>query len=217
MIIAVATLVVDCPAALGDVYTVDNSTSGAEQYLGFPGALSLSFSTYFVGFILGESHPYLDYFSFDLSGVTGKVTAATFNVFTYHTSSPSTDFLGNNLGTFGLFGAMLGPDDDLTVGFQQLGGIALKQLNDNTTASIELNAAGLEFLTANEGNPNTYLVGSLEDCACGANNYAFGGSTFTPSNRLDITTSATPEPSFFLPLGAGLAGLAQLIRRRLKR
>src|SRR5215472_17945813 len=79
MIIAVATLVIDCPAALGDVYTVNNSTSGAEQYLGFPDALSLSFSGYFVGFSLGESHPFLNFFSFDLSGVTGNVVTATFN------------------------------------------------------------------------------------------------------------------------------------------
>jgi hypothetical protein len=217
MIIAVATLVVDCQAAFGDVFTVDNSTSGAAQFLDFPNALSLSFPTYFAGFNLGESHPYLDYFSFDLSGVTGTVLAATFNVFTYHTSNSSTDVFGSNQGTYGLFGATLGPEDNLVIGSDELGSIALSQLHDNTTAHIKLNAAGLAFLTANEGNPNTYLTGALVDCACGGNNFAFGGSVFTPSNRLDIiATSTTPEPSSLLPLCAGLAGLVQLIRRRLK-
>lgn len=69
----------------------------------------------------------------------------------------------------------------------------------------------------NNGSSNGYTssIGSISsyDCTYNSDCNESGGETFTLSNS---AVAATPEPSSFLLLGSGLAGIAGMIRRKLK-
>jgi hypothetical protein len=140
---------------------------------------------------------YNDYFSFDLSSLTGSVTSASFNVYTYEISDP---------GSYDIYATSLTPAEvnsgnsftstaffnDLTSG-PAIGSIDLTPGESNTNVTIDLNAAGMTWLADNAGG---------EVVLGGAFNY-------TPPPPV------VPEPSSLFLLGSGIAGLAGMLRRRI--
>jgi hypothetical protein len=135
-----------------------------------------------------------NYFSFDLSSLTGTVTSASFDVYTYTISAT---------GTYDIYATSLTPtevnssnyfssvaDFDALTSGTEIGTITLDPSEDNTTATITLNSDGLAWLQANEGNE--VVVGG-----------EFGGST------------VTPEPGSLLLFGTGILGLAVVLRRKI--
>jgi hypothetical protein len=137
--------------------------------------------------------PVSDYFSFELANLAGTVTSASLNVDAY-------DLTAN--GPYAIYATTLTPDevnsgnsfnsvayyDALTSG-QEIGTIDLVTADDNSTVTIDLNAAGLAWLQANEGDG--IVVGGVYNQA------------------------VTPEPSSLLLLGSGIVGLAVMIRRKI--
>lgn len=210
------TLALGCSSAFANVYVVDNTSSGWYQYPGYYSPVGDG--DYFAGYSLGESAGYNNYFTFDLSGVNGSVLSATFHVATYGIATG---------GTYAIFATSLLPSQVGTspgfydpgyyselVSGAEIGSINLSESDANSVASIPLNAAGLSFLSANEGNG--IVIGGSLVTAIGGSDFAFGQSVFTPSNNLTIDATpinTTPEPALYWPLLAGLGMVAALMRR----
>jgi hypothetical protein len=169
-----------------------NSTVFTNTDSGWIDALQADYpgnQNYVSGNLNGDN--YSDFFDFDLTGLTGTVTSASFNVDTYVITVP---------GTFDIFATALTPAQvssanaplpyyaDLTSG-EEIGTIDFATSDSNSLATITLNTAGDEWLQANEGNG--VVIGGQ-----------FNGA------------SATPEPSSLVLLGTGIAGLAGMIRRK---
>jgi hypothetical protein len=139
-----------------------------------------------------------NYFSFDLSSLTGNVTSASFEVYTYEVF---------NTGTYDIYATSLTPAEvdssnnftstaffnDLTSG-AEIGSINLTTDDSNNYVTFDLNDAGMTWLTANAGD---------EIVLGGAFDYA-------PS-------SPVPEPGSLLLLMSGIAGFAGIFRYKIAR
>ncbi len=85
-----------------------------------------------------------------------------------------------------------------------------------TIDNVVTSDGGPVFWDVNNGSSNGYgnYAGSVGDDECNLGNCGLsGGETFTLD---DNPPALTPEPSSFLLLGSGLAGLAGMLRRKLK-
>ncbi len=197
-------------AALASTVTVNNNYSGWYDAFGNHTAAN---ENYLAGYLF---HPFHNFFDFSLTGVTGTVTSATFNVSSY-------GIVGS--GTYTLYATNLGPgiNADCSACFgtfnglvsgAAIGSIAYTVADQSTVLHIALNSAGLSWLTANEGG-NIVLGGDSPQPGPNAA-FIFGGSVFTPSNSLDIATSAQviPEPTSVLLFGSGILGIAAALRRK---
>jgi hypothetical protein len=202
-----------CAPAFAGLSTVYNSDSGWFSETGYHSADN---TNYYSGdsTSLGQLN---DYFSFNLTGVSGPVTAASFNVASYGITTS---------GTYTIYATSLTPAEvnssvgcntctsifnSLTSG-SPIGSIGVTSADSNTVLDINLNSSGLSWLTANEGQ-GIVLGGSFPQ-PYGSGQYAFGDSAFTASNNLTITTSTTPEPGFYGLMALGLGGLVAAVRRR---
>ena len=136
---------------------------------------------------------YHDYFSFDLSQVTG-VTTASFTVYTFDISQDA--------GIYLLYGTSLSPSDvasledwadvgkyDALVAGPLLGSIAVSPGDSFTNVTVALDADGIAWLNANAGKQ-----------------IVLGG---------DWIQVAGPEPGTLILIGTGIAGLAGAVRRKL--
>ena len=177
--------------------------------------------TYSVGSFYGYSLN--NYFVFDLSGLSKgtAVSSATFNVAAYA--------IAGTPSTYTIYETSLTPADvevnhdpskggtaevtlytSLASG-TAIGSIAVTSANNSTNLSISLNNAGLSWIQANEGNQ--IVLGGSNNQPIYSMSYIFGGSVFTPTNNLTI--SSVPLPAGLLLFGPGLVGLAA-VRRRFK-
>ena len=145
-----------------------NTDSGWISSLGNHGGGN---TNYFSG-VVGALASYLsDYFSFELSGLSGPVTAASFTVFTYKIETYD---LFNGTGRYDIFGTTLTPAEVdsshsfVNVGYYDalsagpvIGSIVLLPPMSYTDVTITLNSAGLSWLEAHEGT-GAVLGGKLE-------------------------------------------------------
>jgi hypothetical protein len=132
-----------------------------------------------------------NFFSFDLSGLSGSITSASFTVFTYAISTP---------GVYDIYGTNLDPSDvnsangytsqpfynRLTAG-PMIGTIMFTPGMSNADATLTLNHQGLMWLKRHEGEG------------------AVVGGQFNP----------IPEPGTLMLLGSGVLGLAGVLRRKM--
>ncbi|MCL4814892.1 MAG: PEP-CTERM sorting domain-containing protein [Vicinamibacteraceae bacterium] len=166
------------------------------------------------------------FFVFDLTGVSGQVTAATLNLFNpdisaflkgyvspdpsetlaiFDVTTPVATLTAGGNGLVGIF-------NDLGTG-TQFGSIVVSPADNGQTVSIVFNAAGLAAINAALGSTIAF-GGALTTLGAGpADEYVFGFSTATFAGgdvrRLDLTV--VPEPGLAALLAVGLAGA---LRRR---
>ncbi len=206
------TLSIGCASAFADVFVSDNTSSGWYDQTGLNDSGNLN---YYSGDLDGQLN---DYFTFDLSGVSGTIVSATFNVYSWYVSGT---------GTYSIYTTDLTPSqvgggcsgcgatyDDLTSG-SLIGSINVAPANINSVLTIDFDAAGLSWLTANEGMG--IVLGGSEPEPLGSYNAVFSDSHFVASNNLTITTaaSAVPEPVSILLLGSAVLAVIAVTRKKL--
>jgi hypothetical protein len=160
---------------------------------GIPG---LANTNYFSGYNSGlNCTTYCaDYFSFDLSDLSGTVTSASFNVYAYTVTNP---------GTFDIFATSLTPaqvdssntftDPSIFTGIvtaPMIGTLAIGPGDNETFVTVTLDSTGLAWLQANEGSQ-----------------VVLGGA-------YDYSEGTIPEPSSVMLFGTALLGVAGFLRRK---
>jgi hypothetical protein len=209
---AVVALTLLSTNVLANNYTRHNTDSGWYDQTGFNLAGNRNYSA---GNHINDQLN--DYFSFNLAGVSGTVTSATFNVDSYIVFVAGTySVYATSLTPAGVGGGCIGCVsifNGLASG-SPIGSINVIPADSGSTLSIALNAAGLSWLTANEGS-GIVLGGAFPQPADGRDNDIFGFSDFTYTNNLAIATTATPEPGSLILLGTGILRLAGMMRHKL--
>jgi PEP-CTERM motif len=174
---------------------------------------------------------YHNYFVFDLTGVSGTITGAALTIFDdpqniVSSLSATYDIYASTGFTFaGLTaGSLLGSVSAFNVGGQNV------VINLNSTGIAMLNGAegGLFAFggALNSSNGSDFIfgynTGQNQEVNCAAPFPLPGWDNCTTTNvthELTLTTSSgvVPEPSSMILFGTGLAGVAGVIRRKLKR
>jgi hypothetical protein len=166
------------------------------------------------------------FFSFNLSGVSGTVTAATLHL---ETQPSSSSYISNDPSeTLTLFDvstalASLVGGTAGVAGFNDLGsgtqyGNAVVLSSVGQFIDIQLSPGGLAYLNGILGGTAVF-GGAITTLAKGASNeILFNGTSSSLTRQLLLTTdsAATPEPAAILLCGAGLLSLT-MARRRMVR
>lgn len=214
-----------CATAQATPITI--STSQGEFTPGTPnqgwwsngGGHSNTNANYFVGETGGSE--YRNFFTFDLSSLTGTVTSATLQLQgTRRCASP------NATESYGLFDVSTasstlstsnGPDtgifDDLGTG-TSYGVFNVNMATCNNTLSFTLNAAAISAINAAIGGYFS-IGGALQDLNGTSDQYLFGFSG-GPQNLI-LDTASVPEPGSLGMFGLGMAGLGLIFLNRRRR
>jgi hypothetical protein len=168
---------------------------------------------YAAGWFVGTTSIELrDYFVFDLSTISGTITAATLHITTnqYISVDPNETFsvfdVATALGTLTAGSGGVAAFTDLGSG-TSFGSIVVPN-SAPAFVDVALNANGLAFLQANSGQVG--LGGALTSLAKGGSTEAlFNASSATLVRQLVITTttSGVPEPSAILLCSFGILAL----------
>ncbi len=174
---------------------------------------------YLTGFYTGGGDTeYRSFFTFDLTGLAGTVTSATFSV----DLGPPAFGEGPSPVTLNLVAysgdiSILDSGGAGVAGFAALAsGTFLGSLTASTTDTgvmiITLNSAALAAIQAAEGSYFA-IGGSLVGTP--PTDYLFGNSILTSPNQLVVDTTTIPEPSTLLLVAPGALGVAILLRRKI--
>lgn len=157
-----------------------------------------------------------NYFVFNLASLSGTVTSAQLELWTYGITGSGVYSLydvSSNAVTLQSTSNSLATYADLGSGLS-FGSISLATVDANTLITINLNAAALAAIQASAGG--VFAVGGD---FIGGGNWAMGGSGLDGRNRLVVNTGAaaqTPEPASLILLGSGCAGVLVRLRRKMR-
>jgi hypothetical protein len=212
-----------CNAVAGTT-TLNDIARGAYVDAGIfgTGGAGTSDGNYLTGLYSGSGYTeYRSFFTFDLSGLTGNVTSATFSVdfgppaygsgqspVFFNLVAYAGDIIALDNGTAGVagFGLLGGPGVFL--------GGAYANTTDTGVVTYTITPAGLAAIQASEGG--LFAIGGSLTGFIGPDDYLFGNSIFTSTNQLVVNTSPVPEPSTLLLFAPGALGVAAWMRRKLR-
>jgi len=173
---------------------------------------------------------YHDFFTFDLTGITGTITSATLHLFEPAGNNPLTGsggFLSTQASeTFQVF-IYTGNITALSAGAATYNGlvsgtlagsVSVSKANDGTFVDVSLNAAALAALTVAEGGQFAFggdLLGVPSDQTSAR--FVFGNSSVDDigppdgNTQLILTTASAPVPGPTVGAGASSFALAALV------
>jgi hypothetical protein len=190
-------------------------------------------------YITGQigSRDYHDFFTFDLTGVTGTITSATLHLFersgtdfasggfvTTQTSETFQVFIyAGNISTLDAGGTVTGAYNGLVSG-TFAGSTSISAANGGTFVDVSLDAAALAALTSGEGGLFAFggdLLGvpdgALTQRTVFANSSVDDIGAPDGNTQLILTTipsTSVPEPGSLVLLLSGIGGIAMSRRRR---
>jgi hypothetical protein len=239
--IAALTLLVTGSRLMADSLSATDSGWYAANGLNANGDVS-GFENYAVGYDNGDFNPgqiLRDFFVFDLSSVSGDITAATLDLYVpasgtdagpgYQSNNSSEEYLltGTDSAISDLTGSYGAGDATGQSIYDTLGtgttyaDVSIVPGDQGTTIDISLNSDGLAYLNANEGsqvafsgqNPNVVTTNGLELYFTYTNPTDISVFSGTPEPTLDITFAPEPASPALMITGLAVIGVA-LLRRR---
>jgi hypothetical protein len=212
-------------AALASSFTIDMSVAGQYATDPTPGVF---YSSGNLSYLAGDTNAaHKNFFVFNLSGVSGTIAGAQFEVQTYTVTGS---------GTFSVFQTALDPTTTetscsdtatcsstfaaLDATTPAIGSVGLTASSSNSVQTLVFNPAGVAWLQANEGK--TVVLGGDFPEPLDSFFFAFGRPSdlafLSTDGVLAITTrdgTAVPEPKTVVLLGLGLALAIVVARARL--
>ena len=211
-IATIALIAVTFGGAVASATTLNSTARGWYNSTGFHDAGNSNY-------ISGSNDTWHDYFTFDLTGVSGTISSANLVLFnpvangsgvytSYDVNTPAATLNASNTGATGIF-------NDLGSG-NAYGSINYSTADNGTFVTINLNSQFLADINARSSN--LFSVGGNAVGGTFLFGFSNGGSPADGKTFLDYTTSSAVAP---LPAVAPLAilllggfGIVQALRRR---